>query len=96
MDIEYLKSRHLITNERWLEEPQDASGVCFQPNGQPLTISKMRSVKLVVKAMGKEQTSKLKDVYYPIRLKHNLHSYGVLDRRDVHRETRIATRLAKQ
>lgn len=37
-------SRHLVGNMDWLDDCKDASGICVQPDGKPLNITKRGSV----------------------------------------------------
>ena len=72
-------SRHLCSDESWLEDVEDANGVCIQPNGEELVISKVGNVTLRVSVDGKMQTVTLTEVYFALSLAHNLISYGKLD-----------------
>nr|CCA23510.1 conserved hypothetical protein [Albugo laibachii Nc14] len=45
-------SRHLCSDESWLEDAEDAHGVCIKPNGEELNISKVGNASLRVSAAG--------------------------------------------
>nr|BAP68978.1 RxLR effector candidate protein [Hyaloperonospora arabidopsidis Emoy2] len=71
-----------VTNKRdWLDDSEDASGTCVQPDGKPLNITKKGSVTLILTAMGQRHVVTITDVYYAHGLKHNLISYGTLDQK---------------
>ena len=71
-------SRHLCSDVSWLDDVEDASGVCIQPNGEELNISKVGTVTLRVSVAGAIKTVILTEVYFA-GLAHNLISYGKLD-----------------
>ena len=72
-------SRHLVGNEDWLIDCEDAVGRYVQPGGKPLNITKRGSVTLLMKALGKQRIVTITDVYYAHGLKHKLLSYGFVD-----------------
>ncbi|ETO84786.1 hypothetical protein F444_01317, partial [Phytophthora nicotianae P1976] len=72
-------SRHLVSDESWLQDVETCNDVCLQPNGEPLRVTKKGTVSLRVTACGAERTVKLTDVYYAAGVIHNLISYGKLD-----------------
>ena len=74
-------SRHLVSDESWLQNVESCEGVCHQPDGQPLLISKRGTVTINVLACGVERVLTLTDVYFAEGVKHNLISYGILDRK---------------
>ena len=74
-------SRHLVGSKDWLDDSEDASGTCVQPDGKPLNITKKGSVTLILTAMGQRRVVTITDVYYAHGLNHNLLSYGVLDQK---------------
>ncbi|KAE8968244.1 hypothetical protein PF002_g28843 [Phytophthora fragariae] len=74
-------SRHLVNDESLLEDVDDCSDECVQPNGESLSITKRGKVLLSVTACGKEQVVELINVYFAPDVVHNLISYGQLDKR---------------
>jgi hypothetical protein len=74
-------SRHLVNNEDWLDDVELCADSSVQPNGDPLHITKKGTLTLNVTARGREQTIKLSDVYFAREVKHNLISYGVLNKK---------------
>ena len=82
-------SRHLVSDESWLQNVESCEGVCHQPDGQPLFISKRGTVTINVLACGVERVLTLTDVYFAEGVKHNLISYGILDRKGTHLDTMI-------
>eukprot|EP00644_Phytophthora_capsici_P005089 jgi/Phyca11/96010/e_gw1.1.408.1 len=74
-------SRHLVNDESFLEDVEECSDECVQPNGEPLHITKRGKVMLRVKACGEEQMVELNNVYFAKEVVHNLISYGMIDKR---------------
>ncbi|RAW31608.1 hypothetical protein PC110_g12048 [Phytophthora cactorum] len=66
-------------DESWLNEIEECTDMCEQPNGEPLNISKKGTLTLTVSASGTEQVLNFTDVYYAKGVVHNLISYGKLD-----------------
>ncbi|CAI5701697.1 unnamed protein product [Peronospora effusa] len=74
-------SRHLVSDELWLDNVESCQGTCLQPDGMPLNVSKKGSVTMMVMAGGIERVLTLKEVYFAEGVKCNLISYGNLDKR---------------
>uniref|UniRef100_H3GKF0 Integrase catalytic domain-containing protein n=1 Tax=Phytophthora ramorum TaxID=164328 RepID=H3GKF0_PHYRM len=74
--------RHLVNDESWLGDVELCKDSCIQPSGALLHITKKGSLTLRVSAYGDEMTIKLTEVYFVMNVKHNLISYGMLDKKD--------------
>jgi hypothetical protein len=74
-------SRHLVNDESFLEDVEECSDECVQPNGESLNITKRGKVMLHVTACGEEHVVELTNVYFAKDVVHNLISYGLLDKR---------------
>ena len=62
----------MVSDESWLQNVESCEGVCHQPDGQPLLISKRGTVTIDVLACGVERVLTLTDVYFAEGVKHNL------------------------
>ncbi|GMF44886.1 unnamed protein product [Phytophthora fragariaefolia] len=60
--LDNASSRHLVNDESYIEDVEEYSDACVQPNGEPLNITKRGKVTLRVTACGEEQVMELNDV----------------------------------
>uniref|UniRef100_H3GBI0 CCHC-type domain-containing protein n=1 Tax=Phytophthora ramorum TaxID=164328 RepID=H3GBI0_PHYRM len=72
---------NLVNEESFLEDVEECSDGCVQPNGESLNITKRGKVMLRITACGEEQMVELTNVYFARDVEHNLISYELLDNR---------------
>ncbi|EEY53794.1 uncharacterized protein PITG_07394 [Phytophthora infestans T30-4] len=86
-------SCHLVNDESLLEDVEECSDECEQPNGEPLHITKPDKVMLRVTACGEEQMVELTNVYFVKGVVHNLIAYGMIDRQGFELTQRAGRRV---
>ncbi|GAB9476474.1 unnamed protein product [Globisporangium polare] len=74
-------SRHLVGDERLLENARDCESECLLPGGESLLVNKVVSVLLNVAVRGERRGVRLTDVHFAPSLSRNIISYGRLERK---------------
>lgn len=72
-------SRHLVNDERLLEDPRACANVCVGAGGEELLVEKQGSVLLQVDVRGQTKMVRLENVQFAPKLARNLISFGLLE-----------------
>ena len=87
--LESWSSRHIVSDELWLDNVESYQGTCLQPDGISLNVSKKGLVTMMVMAGGIKRVLTLKEVYFAEGVKCNLMSYGIWMKRATHLDTMV-------